>query len=874
MATKHGSRGKNQQTISSIIGENEKIIEIVNATSITKDKTKAKRCFIVVTHLKGSHLNYSIFVINQSKDVLKLRYRFALIELNAVDFLASDDSRLDFLLKFNEDKVLHYACDAWEKKKKFLINLYKLCKNKLPKEALPVFKNVNTQMLEETVFLSATLKGMENDSPNPSENVEPEYKLKYLTKEEELDLEQVCKACQWETESAEEFIAKITMELSGLDKANIHSIMNVEEEILKLFETMDDAIKKLDTLDESLNEYSEILTREESRILDISDLSSNHSVRVANNQKLLQKTQDLLQLLSLPVNLEDLDTLNDYNLESFSQAVEVAQSRVDALAGHELQELHCVQEFMINCRAFLKTVPELLYADLDEKLRKDWQGKHRARHINVARFTSLLNWCKDFDPVMFNAIFQSYEASIQKCYAKEISNFFKDKVGTIQKRSNLDKGFSFAGKSNSSTSTMDISASKQSFRGSLSNIRGSIGSVDSVNIKGSGDSMATYQTQSENNSKFDNLFCKVLDFITPLVVDEEDHLNEVFGIPFMEDIPTDASDNEIRTRKDENTATNNILIKLFGAKLDQELQQLIEVSYKVDPYYSLYMYLRLGKPSHNQEGSVFLKRFYSSCLIIVKRQFDQFIKNQVAQIGETKAHKSKRCGILHCVHKYEHFVRDTERLFDRKLERRTEIEKGYITLLEAVFFAIDRISKEQQKVPPEVVMIENYHHLTELMKSMSLSCLSELQRKAAKLYETNLNEYVTVKLGNPIEKISAFFLGVKQSLSSAVRPEEVGFQINYSRSVLKSIIKQYPLKDVRRSIENYLNKIEKHLCEEEDMYERVGSTYCHSILSQVTEYQGLMKSCYPDSGVQFEFREEDIRRLFDVRISQKKGSSV
>ena len=510
MATRHGGKGKSQQTISSIIGENEKIMEIIDTTAITKDKTKAKRCFIVVTHLKGSHLNYSIFVISQSKDIFKLRYRFALHELNAVDFLANDDSRLDFLLKFNEDKVLHYASDAWEKKKKFLISLYKICKNKLPKEALPVFKNVNTQMLEETVFLSATLKGMEDNSPNPSESVEHEYKLKYLTKEEEIDLEQVCKACQWEIESAEEFIAKRTMELSGLDKANIHSIMNVEEEILKLFETMDEAIKRLDTLDQSLCEYSEILSREESRILDISDLSSNHSVRVTNNQRLLHKTQELLELLTLPVNLEDLDTLNDYNLESFSQAVEVAQSKVDALACHELQDMHCVQEFMINCKAFLKTVPELLYAELDDKLRKDWQGKHRARHINVARFTSLLNWCKDFNPVMYNAIFQSYETSIQKCYAKEISNFFKDKVGTIQKRSNLDKGFSFAGKSSSSSSSMmDISASRQNFRGSLSNIRGSIGSVDSVNIKGSGDSMATYQTQSENNSKFDNLFCKV-----------------------------------------------------------------------------------------------------------------------------------------------------------------------------------------------------------------------------------------------------------------------------------------------------------------------------------------------------------------------------
>lgn len=510
MATKHGSRGKNQQTISSTIGENEKILEILDVTATAKEKTKAKKCFIVVTHLKGSHMNYTIFVINQSKDVLKLRHKFPLIELNEVDFLASDDSRLDFLLKFNEDKVLHYTVATWEKKKKFLINLYKLCKNKLPKEALPVFKNVNTQMLEETVFLSATLKGMENDSQNASESVEHEYKLKYLTKEEEIDLEEVCQACQWEIESAEEFIAKRTMELSGLDKANIHSIMNVEDEILKLFDTMDEAIERLDTLDESLQVYSEILAKEELRILDISDLSSNQSVRVTNNQKLLKKTQELLDLLSLPLNLEDLDTLNDYNLESFSEAVEVAQSKVDALLHHELQEMHCVQEFLINCKAFLKTVPKLLYAELDEKFRKDWQGKHRARHINVARFASLLNWCKVFDPVMYGAIFQSYQTSITKCYAKEINTFFKDKIGLIQKKSNMDKGFSFAGKtSGSTTSMMDISASRQSFRGSLSNIRGSIGSVDSMNVKGSGDSMVTYQTQSENNSKFDSLFCKV-----------------------------------------------------------------------------------------------------------------------------------------------------------------------------------------------------------------------------------------------------------------------------------------------------------------------------------------------------------------------------
>ena len=82
--------------------------------------------------------------------------------------------------------------------------------------------------------------------------------------------------------------------------------------------------------------------------------------------------------------------------------------------------------------------------------------------------------------------------------------------------------------------------------------------------------------------------------------------------------------------------------------------------------------------------------------------------------------------------------------------------QGYVLLLEAVFVAIDRISKEQQKVPSEVVMFENYHHLVELMKAMKLTCLTDLQKKASQLYQSNLNEYVTVKLGNPIMKIRYF----------------------------------------------------------------------------------------------------------------------
>ena len=49
----------------------------------------------------------------------------------------------------------------------------------------------------------------------------------------------------WAVENAEDFMEKLMNELSGLTKANIHSIMAVENDVIRLFNIMDHALHEL-----------------------------------------------------------------------------------------------------------------------------------------------------------------------------------------------------------------------------------------------------------------------------------------------------------------------------------------------------------------------------------------------------------------------------------------------------------------------------------------------------------------------------------------------------------------------------------------------------------------------------------------------------
>ena len=153
-----------------------------------------------------------------------------------------------------------------------------------------------------------------------------------------------------------------------------------------------------------------------------------------------------------------------------------------------------------------------------------------------------------------------------------------------------------------------------------------------------------------------------------------------------------------------------MMIDLFP-KLEDELNKFISFADQLDNFNSLYSLVRMSQHVINAEdkGS-FLSKTYGSGLVQIKRNFDTFIDVQIDNMKEFKLSKKGKAGILPFVHSFEEFARHSETIF-RESTRRSDLDKAYQKFIHAVFEHISRVASESYKTPPDVVKLENFHHL-------------------------------------------------------------------------------------------------------------------------------------------------------------------
>lgn len=100
--------------------------------------------------------------------------------------------------------------------------------------------------------------------------------------------------------------------------------------------------------------------------------------------------------------------------------------------------------------------------------------------------------------------------------------------------------------------------------------------------------------------------------------------------------------------------------------------------------------------------SSFLSNTFGSVLVKVKRYLDKFMQAQIESIADCKvSKKSSKCGILPYVYNLEEFARNAEVLL--KSDRRIELEKWYVPLVDNIIENIPRHSADHHKTPPQVV---------------------------------------------------------------------------------------------------------------------------------------------------------------------------
>ncbi|XP_030385383.1 exocyst complex component 1 [Scaptodrosophila lebanonensis] len=866
----------------------ERLLSVVTVTKTFKKKDKRACYLCVVTTTPITVPVVSLCLVKQSEqreNEYKRKRSWALDEIKWVDGRNDQLETHEFDIQL-EKLYKWYALHPHERQNFLAVLNRQIQKNVRGQRA--EFRNIPSAWLSEKSpekiaagrTGDAALKAQQTDG---EESEEEAQEFTALTDREATELGKLFSECDFAIKDAEQFIEQLSKELHDLDGANIQSVLASEQKVLKMMEHIDNAINEADKFETRLDSYEDILGHVKETMEKIGGKNAMIEIANNNNIKLMKELEKVITQLDLPHKqqqaLEDPDFKTEAGIKAAIAAAQCLQQAMNSDIDSALLRLEAVQDqrkrfekwkqkFSIFISRYMNNMFIHIgneIGDLPLTSNELVLPNHSNVHQSLAPYTELMHWTKAMDNKTYAGLMRVYTASLCKIYDRDLRNFFN-----LAKMQVSDKLRS---------SREDLDASTTSRKAAVSTVPyGTLGvnrdqwgpGVDSADRVRFDALLEKVLAELEPIALQEQLFCInffQMDVISPTTKNTQTTLEVMEKSVDMSQSFTAASPStdgpfpQKRIDRQINEDVRNLMMGLFDC-LEPELVIFIKSFERVDSFYSLYVLVRLTQHVMSaQDTHSFLSMTFASTLVQVKRNFDSFMKQQMQSIKESKLPKRSKAGILPYVENFENFAQTAEGIF-RKSDRRTDMERWYLQLVNAIFETISEQSHEHPKTPHQVVRMENYHHMYSLLAQLKVRGLDGLKKEAKVRYNDALKAYVTHYFGRPLEKLNLFFEGVQQKVAQGVKETEISYQMAYSKQELRKVISQYPAREVKKGLENLYKKVEKHLCEEENLLQVVWHAMQEEFIAQYNYLEERIQKCYAGAMINLEFNIQDILTFF------------
>jgi len=737
-------------------------------------------------------------------------------------------------------------------------------------------------MIKTNGKLDETAIGLED-----SQSDDDEYQA--LSNREEHDLEKLMQQCEFTIDNAQAFTEKLSKDSAQMDTQNIENLMASEKAVERLMTVLQISIDETLNLEKKIDNYLSLLKNNNDVIMQVGLKETQVKIEQENKKKLELYIEDMLSKLDFPVECEQQLLKNDLGsklgIKECIKAADKLQSCLNAnihptmmyIVGVQEQKeylervqsefserltLHIINEFSYYIRMYnADPVNRINPSDLT-------LPKHESIQNGLFIYQPLVKWLNNINLEYFNILTEKYETEMKNVYGLEITTYFeivKERMSGIR------------------TTRKSISSYQDNF--------------DTVSSKDSEISMSEWE-------EFDSCLERILSAIDPVCLSEQkfcmqffnidnqnaklstrNSLNSSIGTTFqlhrrVSNVSANNSISHSISNESQNSNENtdrkpknlrDMMGRLFGI-LEQEFLNFIIHYDSVDGMYSLYLLVRLTQHvlSAEDKGS-FLAKTYGNILINVKRNFDKFMKGQLIEIEQAKITKKAKCGVFSFIKKFEVFAKQAENVYKNSGARRTDIDKWYKQLIDKMFEQINNLAKLHHKTPEEMVLLENYHYLHNVLMTLKIVCL-EQERKETKLrYNEALKDYVSRYFGRPLEKLNVFFKGVQQKVQQGVKEEEVGYQLAFSKQELRKNIDECSLKEVKKGLEEMYRKVGKHISDPDSTLIQVNwRSMQEEFIAQYKAIENLIQRCYPDANIKLSFTVDDVLNVFSLIAQQQK----
>lgn len=864
----------------------ERLISVVH---VTKEGKKKKACFLCAAVTTEKPVQASLYQVTKKaekeREGFKKKTSWLLRQLKLFDAKYINKDVPEFELHF--DKVYKWVASSIAEKNAFILSLWKMSQMYLVQKI--EFSNLQPSILEEIVGSGAESEQAAQQSEEMG-GLTADSDWHALSQKEEADLETIMSQCEFAISNAEKFADQLSRDLSVLDGANIHSIMGSEDQVLELMVLLDTGLQQANKIEEKLTEYERKLQGIKDLMEGMKDKEALIHIRNTNHERLLAELERLVSLLDLDhVHIRalleaDLASAKGVHectraasalLRCVSAEIHPSLGRMTAVADQRKRFAQIKLTFAKRLahhlnNLFIHQGNELGGGTLTIYSQEMKLPQHTSCHRELLPYSDLMNWLKIVDSDSFMKLRKVYTTNLNKLYDKEIKDFMETvKQSMYHPRS--DRKVSGVGIGGTHQITRSPSARQSPSASSLSRA--------SVPKSGSQTTLDKEDQQADmSGSKFDTMYEYVLSELGPWCLAEQDFCVRFFNLTAGSDKEDSAQAAAVAEDQDSpwvkdatkspspkqrmiNEEVRKMMAELFPS-LEQELTNFEVFGIQIDCTNSLYMLVRMGNHVLKAEDTgSFLSKTFANCLVQIKRNFDRYVQAQIHSVREYKPAKKSKIGIVPFVTNFEEFARQAETIF-RGSERRADLDKAYFKLVAAIFSEVARVAAESQKTPREVVFFENYHHIFAVLSELKVASLENQKKEAKQGYQEYLQAYVTSYLGQPLEKVHAFFVGIESKVAAGVRVEEVGYQLQFSKQELRKVMKEYSGREVKKGLEHLYRKVEKHLCEEENLLQVVWHSMQDEFIKQIKYFESMISKCYPDAGVTFEFTIDNLLGYF------------
>lgn len=212
---------------------------------------------------------------------------------------------------------------------------------------------------------------------------------------------------------------------------------------------------------------------------------------------------------------------------------------------------------------------------------------------------------------------------------------------------------------------------------------------------------------------------------------------------------------------------------------------------------------------------------------------------------------------------------------------RAIVDKSYANIIKVMFETLEQVasrvdqdpktgSEEKEYLNVQIMTVgknwtlnhlENMHHFYTNVRAKKVACLDKFIKQAKALYEANLDIYCKYAIRKPLGKLLEFFEGIEGLLKT--RPaEEVSYHLQYSKNVVKDVIRKYPGKEIKKGLDNLYKRVEKQYSEEEGLLQVVWRGIQEEFCLQFRRYEELISKCYPETSIRLEFTLEELLSYF------------